>query len=176
VDLAAKRLTVAGKTAKNSNTRHIPLNADALAALVKWRDQTQDDGLVFVSPKTGGPFDNVNTAWREVLEVAKLKAPKQKATKKSLPEPPKAKTVKGSQVQGFRWHDMRHTFASRLVQSGVDLNTVRELLGHGDIKMTLRYAHLAPETKATAVERIAGWSERTAPASNVVAFTGRQEP
>jgi site-specific recombinase XerD len=38
--------------------------------------------------------------------------------------------------------------------AGVDLNTVRELLGHRDIKMTLRYAHLAPEHKAAAVERL----------------------
>ena len=38
--------------------------------------------------------------------------------------------------------------------AGVDLNTVRELLGHADIKMTLRYAHLAPEHKAAAVEKL----------------------
>jgi site-specific recombinase XerD len=49
---------------------------------------------------------------------------------------------------------MRHDFASRLVMAGVPLNTVRDLLGHADIKMTLRYAHLAPGTKAAAVELI----------------------
>jgi len=61
-----------------------------------------------------------------------------------------------AKIDGFRWHDLRHTFASRLAQANVSLNKIRELMGHADLKMTLRYAHLATEDLADAVALISG--------------------
>ena len=52
--------------------------------------------------------------------------------------------VERAGLENFRWHDLRHTFASRLVMAGVDLMTVKELMGHKTIAMTQRYAHLSP--------------------------------
>ena len=97
--------------------------------LARWMDQHpgEDEDLVFPG-KDGAPLTNVDSAWGSIVKAVKL--------------------------QDFHWHDMRHHFASRLVMAGVDLNTVRELLGHADLKMTLRYAHLAPEHKAQAVAKL----------------------
>lgn len=126
VDLPRRLVTVAGSGAKSGRTRHIPLNNEAFTVLTAWRDQSADNAVrVFPSPVTGDRLDNVNKAWREIMKQAK--------------------------VRGFRFHDLRHTFASNLVMRGADLTTVRELLGHADIETTLRYAHLAQEHKAAAV-------------------------
>jgi integrase len=129
VNFADRTIMVRAATAKNEKQYYVPLSDIAFETLMRWHKQSKQPApgsLVFPSPKTGEKMDNCNTAWENLLKEA--------------------------DIQNFRWHDMRHDFASQLVMGGVDLNTVRELMGHADLKMTLRYAHLAPENKLQAVK------------------------
>ncbi len=57
-------------------------------------------------------------------------------------------------VKDFRFHDLRHTFCSRLVMAGVDIRTVQVLARHKEIRMTLRYAHLSEDHTRQAIERL----------------------
>lgn len=122
-------LTVQGAGAKTGQTRHVPLNSEAVRVLALWKPEgASQHSIVFSGENDDEPLTTVNKSWAGLVHAAK--------------------------VQAFRFHDLRHTFASKLVMAGIDLNTVRELLGHSQIAMTLRYAHLAPEHKAAAVERL----------------------
>lgn len=67
-------------------------------------------------------------------------------------------------IQGFHFHDLRHTFASHCVMAGIDITTVSKLLGHKSLTMTLRYSHLAPDHLQNAVSmlNLTGEAKRTA--------------
>ncbi|MBI2834773.1 MAG: site-specific integrase [Acidobacteria bacterium] len=130
VDLVAARVTVRGEAAKSGQTRHVPLNVTAAAALATWRAAMNPDtseAIVFPGAD-GAALADIKKAWGALRNAA--------------------------HIEHFRFHDCRHDFASKLVMAGVDLNTVRELLGHADIKMVLRYAHLAPEHMRAAVAKL----------------------
>jgi integrase len=70
------------------------------------------------------------------------------------------KAVARAGILDFRWHDLRHTFASRLTMLGVPLKQVQELMGHTSIIMTARYSHLAPAFAGDAVARLAGFGKQ----------------
>ncbi len=69
-------------------------------------------------------------------------------------------------LKDFTWHDQRRTFASWLVTVGTDLRTVDDLLKHANIQMTMRHAHLAPDHKQQAVDRLCAFGK--APKSGIV--------
>lgn len=125
VDFDLKQITIKGTNAKSRKTRHIPLNSEALETLRKWQVQQQASERFVFTNHRGKQFKDIKTAWNKLLRDA------------SIPD--------------FRWHDLRHHFASKLAMNGVDLNTIRELLGHSSYKMTLRYAHLSAGHRAEAV-------------------------
>lgn len=104
---------------KNDEPVHIPLNETVLAAirsLPSWRE------------RKGYLFRNQQHPEKRVLATEHWFTP----------------ALKAAGIENFRWHDLRHSFASWLVQDGVPLNRVSELLGHKSLQMTMRYAHLAP--------------------------------
>jgi integrase len=132
VNFDAKLLTVVAETAKSGHTRRVPLNAEAFAVLSAWherRGKPGQDSLVFPGAD-GARMRRIDTAWASLMKTAS--------------------------ITNFRLHDCRHHFASKLVQAGVDLYTVKELLGHSEIAMTERYSHLAPDNLRLAVEKVAG--------------------
>ena len=110
---------------KNGERREIPIN-DTVRATLQDVIRRIDVPYVFYDPKTGKPYQDVKRSFKSACRRAGIK--------------------------DFRFHDLRHTFASHLVMAGVDLTTVKELLGHKTIAMTMRYAHLAPSHKVKAVE------------------------
>lgn len=114
---------------KNDDRREIPIN-QSLAAALNELTRRVDVPYVFYNPNTGDRYHDIKKGFKTACKKAEIK--------------------------DFRFHDLRHTFASHLVMSGVDLATVKDLLGHKNINMTLRYAHLAPGHKAKAVKVLEG--------------------
>lgn len=85
----------------------------------------------------------------QTLEEIRIDAPNAPAFLNKLGKP--YCDVNRAGIEDFTFHDLRHTFASRLVISGVDLTTLKELMGHKHIAMTMRYAHLSPEHRRAAI-------------------------
>lgn len=134
VDLSRATLTVHGANAKSLQTRHVPLNTEAVDLLNDWRAPKDRKGLVFPDAD-GKQVERPKSSWHALMKTAEIKE--------------------------FRFHDLRHTFASKLAMAGVDLNVIRELLGHASLAMTIKYAHLQPATKAAAVEQLVAKGRRS---------------
>lgn len=122
-DVDIKRNILYLHDTKNGEKREVPINEQVKTVLIKTRKHPQSE-YVF------------NYKGRRIADIKKAYFT----------------AVRKSGIKDFTFHDLRHTFASHLVMSGIDLNTVRELLGHKSLQMTLRYSHLSAIHKHKAVE------------------------
>lgn len=124
VDFKNRKITVV--EAKNNESRVVPINKTLHKELFSLSKKSK--GEYVFSDENGLPYGDIKKSFLKALNQAK--------------------------IEDFRFHDLRHTFGSYLVMQGVNLKTVQQIMGHKDIRMTMRYAHLSPEYVQKAVETL----------------------
>lgn len=117
IDLANKVWKIPATNTKSKKLKYLPLNDSALWVIEQLASEGKSPYL-FPSPATGKPYTTITRAWYVIRKKAEL-------------------------PDNVRIHDLRHTFASRLVSRGRNLFEAQKLLGHADPRTTMRYAHLA---------------------------------
>jgi len=123
---------------KNEEALHVPLNANVLTAIRSLPSWQERKGPIFRNQMHPGKAVLSNDHWFKPA-------------------------LKDAGIADFRWHDLRHTFASWLIQDGVPLDRVSKLVGHKSLTMTMRYAHLAPNQLHEDVARLVQNSTPVAP-------------
>ena len=126
-DLDLDRRTAYVKTSKNGEPRVLVLVASVMAEIQKFRSRRPDD-YVFASDRRPGRPMRIERAFREACAAAR--------------------------IENFRFHDLRHTCASYLAQNGASLLEVADVLGHRQLAVVKRYAHLSIDSKAKLAERV----------------------
>jgi integrase len=120
---------IPASNSKSKRVKHLPLSASAVWAL-KAVQRKGESPFVFASPVTGKPFTGISRTWYKLRRNAGLPS-------------------------NIRIHDLRHTFASRLVNAGESIYVVQQMLGHADARTTQRYAHLSMDVQRRAANLVA---------------------
>jgi integrase len=149
IDLSSARITL--YTTKSARPRGVPINGDVYDALVAFQPDAGRRQGRLVSRDYGRAASQI----RKAFGVA----------------------CRRPGIVGFRFHDLRHAAASHMVMRGASLQEVKEILGHSDLRMTLRYAHLSPAHLRAAVNRLEGLGRPTvaAPMAHELAQSPRDE-
>lgn len=155
IDVHMAERFVLVRDTKNHENRRVPIN-DALKAVIEWR-LAINPAAEFLFHRKGGHRLTLLTKsfWTAVAKAGLIR--KETDAAGSL------KTVR------FRFHDLRHTFGSRIGMAGADLKTIMEIMGHKTSKMSMRYQHPTPEHKLAAVQKL-NEVPPNLPAGHLVAF------
>ena len=121
---------------KIDEDRSIPMN-DLLRSELSAHCQNLSSEHVFCNPRTGKPITDIKKAF--------------------------ATLCKNSEIDGLRFHDLRHTAATRMGERGIDPFTIAEIMGHKDVRTTVGYTHATREAKRRAVAALEGISRESGP-------------
>jgi integrase len=122
------RNIVTARHTKNGRPRDIPMNDDVRQALADLCRDKRPDDYVFVSEKTGSCITEVKKGFHTACRIAG--------------------------IEGLIWKDLRATFGTRLAEAGCDAFTIAQLLGHSDVRVTMRYVRAVETSKRVAVEAV----------------------
>jgi integrase len=114
---------------KSGKPNSVPIHPDLKLMFQRLIAGAGANGYLFENPKTGKPIVDFKKAWHSALRDAK--------------------------ITRLRFHDIRHTFGTRAIDSGSPLSAVKEIMGHADIRTTVRYVHTTEAGKRAAVEAAA---------------------
>jgi integrase len=156
IDWKRKLIVLRGATTKSRKTHPVPIATTRLRAVLEWLQleadgqKKPDDTLVF-NDETGEPVGRFRTAWVTAVLKAHGVKPVWKAYGWTALTPECAEQFRRLNLH---WHDLRHEYGSRLVEKGVPLAQVRDLLGHASITTTERYDNQKLENLQAAAARL----------------------
>jgi integrase len=111
---------------KGGKSRSVPMHETIRPVFERLCQKARPSGYLFENPRTGNPIKDIKTAWWNAL--------------------------KDAGITGLRFHDLRHTFGTRAIDNGAPLSAVKDVMGHMDIRTTMRYVHATDEGKRRAVD------------------------
>ncbi|MCD7879988.1 MAG: site-specific integrase [Candidatus Gastranaerophilales bacterium] len=114
---------------KSGKSRRIPISHKFMNVLNQLDHTTE---YVFTNPNTNKPYNDIKNSFHSVLKKA--------------------------EIYDFRFHDLRHTAATRMLEKGADIRTVQEILGHSSVVVTQRYTHTTPQYKKNAIELLSNYT------------------
>ncbi len=115
---------------KSGKSRRIPISETLMEVFNElpmevFNELPKDSEYVFINKQTGEPYTDIHKSFTTALEIAK--------------------------IENFRFHDLRHTVATRMVEKGIPLPVVQEIMGHAKISTIMRYTHVVPKQKLEAI-------------------------
>jgi integrase len=113
---------------KTGRDYSVPMSEEVKATLKQIRSTVRGGGYVFINPDTAKPYTDVKHAFRTACQLVG--------------------------IENLHWHDLRHTFGTRLAEAGCSEATIADLMGHSDPQTTRRYTHATDRAKRAAVEAV----------------------